>query len=288
MTKILGFSGRKQAGKNTAANFLFGLEVFLLTNDEGAPLFDWFKISKKGELILPFDFGEKGVLPGIFNPLSREPAVQCFLAENVWPAVKMYSFADVLKELCMSLFGLTDNQCYGTDDDKNSLTDLLWENMPGVVTDEDPKGEPTNTSGRLGFYYDKYKEFVFHKPGRMTAREVLQFFGTEIGRKMYQDVWVKTTIDRIKAEGTELALITDVRFPNEVMGVQGVGGKVIRLTRAPFKEDTHASEIALDNYKGFDLVIDNENLDIEKQNKEVFDAANKLEFIKVQPESLPA
>lgn len=288
MTKILGFSGRKQAGKNTAGNFIFGLEMFLLTNDKGESLIEWFRIDKKGQLIIPVNFGEgKGVLPGIFNPVSREPAPQFFMAENVWPTVKIYSFADALKETCMSLFGLTEQQCYGTDEDKNSPTNLVWENMPGVITEADPKGEPSSVTGRLGFYYNKVKEFIYHAPGVMTAREVLQFFGSDVIRKMYSDAWVNATIQRIAAESPELAIITDVRFPNEVMGIQNAGGKVIRLTRAPFKEDTHNSETALDNYGGFDAIIDNENLDIEQQNKAVFEEANKLGFIDVQPEALP-
>lgn len=287
MTKILGISGRKQAGKNTAGNFLFGLKMFLLTNAEGVSLVDWFRINKKGELVIPVNFGEKGVLPGIFNPVSREPAPQMFMAEYVWPTVKIYSFADALKETCMALFGLTEQQCYGTDADKNSPTNLRWENMPGVITESDPKGEPTTVTGRLGFYYEKVKEFIYHPPGVMTAREVLQFFGSDVIRKMYSDAWVHATLQRIAAEAPELAIITDVRFPNEVMGIQNEGGKVIRLTRAPFKEDTHNSEIALDNFGGFDAVIDNELLDIEQQNKLVFEAANQLGFIDVQPESLP-
>ncbi len=32
---------------------------------------------------------------------------------------KIYNFADPLKQLCIDIFGLTYNQCYGTDEAKN-------------------------------------------------------------------------------------------------------------------------------------------------------------------------
>ena len=79
----------------------------------------------------------------------------------------------------------------------------------------------------------------------MTAREFMQFFGTNIMRRVYDEIWTSNTIKRINAEQTELAIISDVRFPNEVEAITNEGGVVIKLTRNPFK-DKHASETALD------------------------------------------
>ena len=63
-------------------------------------------------------------------------------------------------------------------------------------------------------------------------------------------------------------LITDVRFPNEVEAIQERDGKIIRINRINHKQyveyngqmvvayDVHPSETALDNYDGFDYVIE--------------------------------
>lgn len=148
---------------------------------------------------------------------------------------KIYNFADPLKnDICMNILGLTYEQCYGDDIDKNTLTSINWEG--------------------------KY----------LTAREVMQFVGTDIFRKMKNDVWASATITKIKIEKPSFAIIADCRFPNEVEAVKGAGGLVIKLTRNLYHSD-HASEIALDpenyNPNNFDLVIDNTSIDIPAQNQ---------------------
>lgn len=150
-------------------------------------------------------------------------------------SAKIYNFADPLKQdICMNILGLTYDQCYGEDIDKNTLTDISWDG--------------------------KY----------LTAREVMQFVGTDIFRKMKNDVWAGATINKIHLEKPSLAIIADCRFPNEVEAVKKSGGLVIKLTRNLYNSD-HASEKALDpdNYSpdNFDLVIDNVALSIPQQNQ---------------------
>lgn len=150
---------------------------------------------------------------------------------------KIYNFADPLKkDICMNILGLSYEQCYGEDIDKNKETDIVW-------------------NGR-----------------KLTAREVMQFVGTDIFRQMKHDVWAGATIKKIKQEQPELAIIADCRFPNEVEAVKNAGGLVIKLNRNPHNSD-HASETALDenNYpiKNFDLVVYNENISIQEQNRTI-------------------
>jgi hypothetical protein len=181
-----------------------------------------------------------------------------FLNEEVWGMVKLYSFADPLKYFLIQVFGLTEEQCYGTDEQKNSLTELRWENMPGVVSIETYENKGAIEAGEL----------ILHAPGNMTAREVMQYFGTDICRRMLSNVWVDATIRQIRYERPAIAIITDIRFPNEVEGTQAVGGKVGRFTRAPFAgKDEHESETALDDYPSekFDAVWDNAELSIAEQ-----------------------
>ena len=139
---------------------------------------------------------------------------------------KIYNFADPLKQLCIDIFGLTYDQCYGTDENKNEIVDCCWSG-----TDS-----------------------------KMTAREVLQYVGTDVFRAMQHNVWSSATIRLIQKEQPDVALIADCRFPNEVEAVKNAGGVVLKLNRNLY-ESTHASETALDdaNYdqSNFDLVIAN-------------------------------
>jgi hypothetical protein len=105
---------------------------------------------------------------------------------------------------------------------------------------------------------------------QLTAREVMQFVGTDLFRKMKHDVWSGATIIKINNEQPSIAVVADCRFPNEVDAIKNAGGYVIKLTRDPFHSD-HASETALDseNYdqSNFDLIIHNQDISIDEQNQ---------------------
>jgi len=255
--QIICLSGKKQSGKNTAINFIIGLHMTAI-----GLIKDNFSITPKGELWISDINGDKE-FEGIFDVFRGTPAMEIFLADNLDQYIKVYSFADLLKtEVCMKVLGLSYEQCYGTNEQKNSLTNLKWENMPGVISNKHLWDDIGHTS--------LIDTMVYHEPGPMTAREILQYVGSNIFRKMYKNVWVDGTIRRIKDEGSSTALICDCRFPNEVVGTQEAGGKVIRLTRNPNPEDDHISETALDNYIGFDAIIDNKDMSIPEQNDAVY------------------
>ncbi len=76
--------------------------------------------------------------------------------------------------------------------------------------------------------------------------------------------------------------------------IQDMGGHVIRLLRAPFPEDEHESETALDfaerdtidNYKPcdghrirFDAIIDNRKMTIPEQNEAVWKLVTERNWI---------
>ena len=64
-------------------------------------------------------------------------------------------------------------------------------------------------------------------------------------------------IKKITREQSELAIIADVRFPNEAKAIENAGGVVVRLTRK-VSDDNHDSEVALDEYP-FKHFIDNKD-----------------------------
>lgn len=283
MGKIVAFSGKKQAGKNTAGNFLFGLEMWSILHPETKePLISSFRIDDKGRLIIPVDFGPEkgGIRDGIFDPSSRETVVRAFLNELVWDYVKMYSFADILKEVGISLFGLTEEQSYGTNEQKNTYTKLKWDNMPTFNWDTPTKRKNAYSQVKnLGF---TLKE-TWSPDDFMTGREFMQYFGTDICRKMHNDIWADATVNRILNEQPGIGIITDCRFPNEVESVKKAGGVVIRLTRSINSDDEHLSEKALDkdvyDWANFDAVVDNANMTVQEQNEAVFNELTRLGVI---------
>lgn len=268
MTKILAIAGRKGSGKTTATNFLFGMEMLSLDQPR---MIDYFKINENGKLVVPSKY-EDGIRDGVFDPITPNPEITEFLMENIWPYIKTYNFADSLKQLiCINLLGLSWEQCYGTDEEKNSMTTYRWENMPGVVcTDE--------LSAQSIKMLKARQELTLHSSGFMSAREVMQYVGTEMFRKMYSNVWIDNCINRINIENSELAVVGDCRFPNEVEAIQQAGGKVIYLTRNPYNDD-HESETALDGYRGFDGVVDNAQMSIAEQNQAVYALLKEWEYI---------
>jgi len=172
---IVGFSGKKQAGKDTGAT----------------------------ELAQMWQFSSEG-LGGYSLRLG------C---------------ADPLKEFCLRWFNLKHHQVWGSDAQKNEPTQHRWENLPGNVA-----------QGRRGY---------------MSGREILQIWGSDILRKFWEDVHInqlRLSLLDAKDRGFGLALIPDVRFPNELAMIQSLGGHIVRLRRAPLAGDQHASETALDDY----------------------------------------
>ncbi len=234
---IIGLSGKKQAGKNTVANVLHGI---VLKNrgmvkdykigDEDGKL--WIKTTDAS--------GNEGW--GEFDVDRRDPAFLQWAEPNMYPYIKTYSFADSLKWLAVDLFDVPAECCFGTDEQKNQKHEhLRWENLPILVRDID-FGSP-------------------HAFGPMTAREFLQVFGTDICRGIWEPIWVNKCIKDIQREGTSLAIITDVRFPNEVAAVEKADGTVLRIMRQMF-EDNHESETALDNHT-FTEYLDNRDDSLE-------------------------
>jgi hypothetical protein len=232
MVKIIGISGRKQSGKNTIANYINGdiLKSKSMVND--------FSISDEGELLINTQdiTGTSGF--GIFDVTRKDNTFIEYAERELWPYIKIYHFADYLKDMCVNLFGLDPKNIYGTDDKKNEFTPFLWEEMP------------TETK----------------KTGYMTHREFLEYFGTKIVRRVRSDAWVYATINKILNEDSQLAIVPDVRFPNEVKAIKNNGGIVVRLTRNLFDSDSE-SESSLDSSKfdwhNFDVVIDNHNMTLD-------------------------
>ena len=277
MTHIIALAGRKQSGKTTACNFLHGHEM-----QRTDPTGDFtYRVNNAGQLVVrtvAIKDGSPHYDEGVLDVQQKTFEFIKYANGHIWPYIRVFNFADTLKDIAIDVLGLDYEQCYGTEDQKNTATKLRWENMPGVITREMFERESGNmlcdwfpeeeewgsknmqeSLSKIGLYY--------HDAGPMTGREVLQYLGTDVFRRMYDRVWIDNCLGQIEEEQPAIAVIGDCRFLNEVIAVQDAGGKVVHLTRDPESGDGHASENDLEGFSGYNGEIDNANMTIAQQNE---------------------
>jgi len=134
--------------------------------------------------------------------------------------------------------------------------------------------------------YGDEKEIPDPRWDGLTARHALQQIGTEMGRSIHPETWIRyclKTIERVsKGENLEIHwaaaqgfvpareaylgrgthdlippdltrwCITDVRFPNEAQCIRAAGGMILKVVRPSLvgtQGDTHASETSVDQIK---------------------------------------
>lgn len=114
------------------------------------------------------------------------------------------------------------------------------------------------------------------------VRLLLQYWGVEVRRANNPDYWRNKAIliaaDKIASEIP--IMVTDARFPGEVEALHEIGFTVVRLEITPEtqakrlgsrdglavdpKALVHETETALDNFTGFNLIVDNNEKSIEE------------------------
>ena len=136
------------------------------------------------------------------------------------------ALATPLKRFYVDYLGLADQSVFGNDTDKNAPVGV-WNEI---------------FTYKIANRYDKKGKVI-------SGREVLQVVGTDIFRENFRptfwlDLMLKKTIPTCAAQGVEIMFVTDVRFRNEVEGLQAAGAKIIRLYRDIPRDHQiqHASE----------------------------------------------
>ena len=269
MTNIVAIAGAKQSGKSTAVNYLHGYEM----HRHG--FIKEFDISPEGKLLVNALYkneeNKNYERIGIFELEQQNENFSTYASNTFWPFVRGFSFAKPLKDICVNLFGLSPEQAYGTDEQKNSLTKHQWADMPGVIIHDNDEAcaelfDPLDTHGAAGHLF--FKKLGRYDEPRMTGREFMQYAGTDVLRKMYGKVWTDYCLNDIDNMSPDLALISDCRFENEIHAIQEKEGKVIYLTR---NETTggHSSEKAGEYRELYDAIIDNANMNIQEQNEAI-------------------
>lgn len=168
-------------------------------------------------------------------------------------------FATPGKNFLHKAFGVPRDCLWGTNEQKNRPTNIRWRDLPHFDTYilRSELGEPHAIAA-----VQRADQFL-------TGRELMQEFLENTFEKI-PGVWVRLFKEELREAKQEydskyedeIAIVMDVRRPNEVDAIHEEGGKVIRLLRAPHdKTDRFKSETFLDpeNYdpSNFDAVIDN-------------------------------
>lgn len=159
---------------------------------------------------------------GCTAQVGKDTAAE-YLEKKYSGRVKRVAFADKLKKVAIDLFGLSWEQCYGSQ---------------------------------------QIKETVDSRYG-MTPREILQGIGEKM-RHVYPDIWVdtvfNTTIPEFVKQGFDCFVISDVRYPNEANKIHAAGGAVVKVIRTGSGVTvgaSHSSETAMQEYKEFDFILEN-------------------------------
>lgn len=242
MSKIVVFCGKKQSGKSSTAKFVCGNEMIRIG------LIDNLTVQEDGDVGSTLSNGEQIV----FDFDSKSLEATDFYSRRVWPTVRKFSFADNLKLATHKVFGIPINLLYGSDEDKNSPSHIMLKDLFGLIEIQVVKSLMS----------------IMKPEDFLSVRQILQLFGTNICRKMDDKCWIRGLISDITSYNSDLSLVDDCRFKNEVYALKDAGATVIRLKKS-IGDDSHSSEKDLDDIDEsiFDLVVDNSKMSLLDKNE---------------------
>lgn len=192
------------------------------------------------------------------------------------------------------IIGLGHKKQVGKDTVAKILRYITWEKENGFIVDEKYIAQELQKSYAEEFnnikwitmsFADKLKEvasivFDIRKECwndplvkaslvsnyNLTGREILQKIGESFRKEISPDIWVNSlfssydSLNYRERSGDIIKpnlIITDVRMPNEAQAIKNRGGILIKINKETGYKDSHISETALDDYDGWDYVIDN-------------------------------
>ena len=241
MNNLIGISGKMNAGKDLIGNIITHLINPSYCNSKTKELYDDFYMF---------------------------PNRQCD-----WEIKK---FADKLKDIVCLLVGCSREYLEDRYFKESELGEEWW-----YYTFPNTNIKELCTVAQFNRLHENQQSWgKLHKP---TPRTLLQLLGTQCGRDIiHPDIWVNALfadfVNPVKMDDRRSKskwIITDVRFPNEAKKIKEKGGILIRINRPKVKVITddlvtdiihnsknfgiveHESETALDNYKEFDFIIEN-------------------------------
>lgn len=103
-----------------------------------------------------------------------------------------------------------------------------------------------------------------------SYRQLIQFFGTEMGRQtIHSDIWIDTLKDRVDRSSSKKIVISDTRFGDERGLIKELKGTLFFIIRSDQEEnDFHISENSYGKEEDYDVCICNDS-DINKLYSEL-------------------
>jgi len=176
------------------------------------------------------------------------------LMQDCYPKTLRYAFADEIKTICCLYFDWTEEHVNGALKDvvvKVSSTNLGHYGL-GLRLTVAARCLGLNPREVCSAFFTTLNDFSDR--GEVSPREVMQYIGTEVGRGLHPEFWVKTLMAKIAVDQkvysgnspTLICFITDVRFDSEAIAVRATGGVVIEVSRgASLQVRPHVSEKGL-------------------------------------------
>ena len=178
----------------------------------------------------------------------------------------------------MQLIGLTGKAGVGKSTVRQMIVDIFA--TKNILTGKGSFAAPIRdmVAAMTGTRLDLTKSEIKHRfvPGfDFTYRKLLQVLGTEVGRHLDEDIWVKLAkdVDELVTTIDDNAIIIydDVRFENEAAYIRE-HGILIHLARGMNTTDEHTSEAGVEFVFKEDLFIHNHpGLSLASLNEEVYD-----------------
>ena len=192
MKNLICTYGAAQSGKTTSCTAFYG-----------------YYLTSLG-IIPNANFDESGKMSVIYNKKTNEgsyfdidddsPSMIEFKQKNIWPHIKHVSFADALKESIIKLFGVKRELIYGSNDDKNTLTNIKWDNVWKFLSHD----RREKIKGKYMVLPCQY----------LTIRELCQVFGTDICRALDSDCHLKSAVNALAIDKPSIGFCPDGRFDN--------------------------------------------------------------------------
>ena len=253
MKHVILFVGSLQSGKTTSAAAIYGYHLTQLG------LIPNCSFDENGRMSIIYD---KNTNTGIYLDIDTEDQqIIDFMKQNFWGHVRHFSFATQLKESIINLFSIDRKALYGSNDDKNKETHLLWDNVLPMLSPE---------------RYDQLK----HNSGKkMTGRQIMQIFGTDICRAMDKSCHIRSAFTAAKEANPDIAIFPDGRFEDEFEYFENLKKAqseykvwLIKLKRMKIKSDDPMEQGAAGiKDSRYDLVINNENMTTLDKNEKLID-----------------
>lgn len=124
--------------------------------------------------------------------------------------------------------------------------------------------------------------------------KILQWYGTDVVRVYNPNAWIYALEDYVENMPVkpEILIVPDIRFPNEAQWIKDNGGYLVKVTRidedgyqfiSKDRDANHPSEVALDDFEGWDFVIEVLENDFEDLKKKSIGVLNAIDHLQNLP-----